>query len=121
MTTDPFEKQDHWTPPDRFYDDPVVACLWASYAKRIMGAVDGVALLPSERDVTRPIHVDKEDDLRQEDVGAFGPITIPKDDEELMVGMSVNPYDANTGRGFETLSPKRGLWGRNLSLEGRNE
>jgi hypothetical protein len=103
-----------------FYDDPVVACLWATYAKRIMGAVDGVALLPSERDVTRPIHIDKEDDLRQEDVGAFGPSTIPKDNEELMEGMSVNPYSVNTGRGFDTLSPKQGLGGRNLSLEGRD-
>jgi hypothetical protein len=92
-----------------FYDDPVVACLWAAYAKRTRN-YDTTAVLPSGRDVNRPIGADKTEDLP---IGEFdmpmGPAVMP--DMGMLEGMSMHPFGDTLGN--------RGLEGRDLMLGGR--
>jgi len=102
-----------------FFDDPVVASMWAAYGKRILGARDGVMVMPVQRDESRPIAIDKIDDLTADDMSGYGPQIMPKE-EEVMAGVATNPYVLRPDQdlAFGELTP-RSLGGKARSLGGR--
>ena len=100
------------------FDDPVVSCLWAAYAKRIKGAVDMIAVMPQDRGSDRAIAIDKVSDLRPDQMGeVYGPAIVTR--QNSLEGISTGSYDDVNP--FGGVSGNRSLGGRQSSLEGRRE
>jgi hypothetical protein len=100
-----------------FFDDPVVACMWAAFGKRTRN-YDTTTVLPEGRDVNRAIGEDRADDLPIGDLAEtpLGPVVVP--DMSMLDGIAMNPFGDLTGN--KSLSGRNtSLGGRDHSLEGR--